>query len=77
MDRRDTVVALLALGAMVASSASFSQERRKILRVGFLVSRRRPDSIEADLLGGFPRGMREFGYIEGKNLVIEWRFADG
>jgi hypothetical protein len=26
---------------------------------------------------GFLQGMREFGYIEGKNFVMEWRFADG
>ncbi len=28
-------------------------------------------------ISGFPRGMRERGYVEGGNLVIEWRFADG
>lgn len=28
-------------------------------------------------LGAFAPAMREFGYVEGKNLVIEWRFADG
>jgi ABC-type uncharacterized transport system substrate-binding protein len=75
MNRRDTVFALLALSA--APLWSHAQQQGKTWRVGFLVPRRRPDSIEADLLGGFPRGMRELGYVEGKNLVIEWRFADG
>jgi hypothetical protein len=77
MDRRDTLGALLVLGAVMTSSASFSQEQRKMWRVGFLVPRRRPDSIDADLLGGFPLAMRAFGYLEGQNLVIEWRFGDG
>lgn len=39
--------------------------------------RHRPALLDADYLGAFPRGMRELGYIEGENLVIEWRFADG
>ena len=45
-------------------------------RVGFLTQRRRPDSIDGDFIGAFPREMRELGYVEGKNLVIEWRFDD-
>jgi len=77
MNRRDTVVALCVLGAMTKSLASFAQEQRKIWRVGFLVPRSRPDSIDSDILGGFPRGMRDLGYLEGRNLTIEWRFADG
>lgn len=75
MNRRDTVLGLLALSA--APLVSHAQQLGKIWRVGFLVPRRRPDSIDSDFIGAFPRGMRELGYVEGKNLVIEWRFADG
>jgi putative ABC transport system substrate-binding protein len=75
MNRRDSVLAFLALG--VAPLAAFAQQQGKVWRVGFLTQRRRPDSIDADFIGGFPRGMRDLGYVEGKNLVIEWRFADG
>jgi putative tryptophan/tyrosine transport system substrate-binding protein len=74
MNRRDTVLALLALGA--APLVSHAQQQGKIWRVGFLTQRRRPDSIDSDFIGAFPRGMRELGYVEGKNLVIEWRFDD-
>ena len=73
MNRRDTVFALLALGA--APSGLVAQPG-KIWRVGFLVARRRPASIDADFIGAFPHGMRELGYVEGKNLAIEWRFGD-
>src|SRR6267142_889926 len=75
MNRRDAVFALLALCA--APLVSRAQQEGKIWRVGFLTQRRRPDSIDSDFIGGFPRGMRELGYVEGKNLVIEWRFANG
>jgi putative ABC transport system substrate-binding protein len=75
MNRRHTVLALLAV--IAAPLASHAQQQGKIWRVGFLVPRRRPDSIDSDFLGAFPRGMHELGYVEGKNLVIEWRFADG
>jgi putative ABC transport system substrate-binding protein len=74
MNRRDTVFALLAFGA--APLVSHAQQQDKVWRVGFLTQRRRPDSIDSDFIGAFPRGMREFGYVEGKNLVIEWRFDD-
>jgi putative ABC transport system substrate-binding protein len=74
MNRRDTVLALFALGA--APLAAKAQQAGKVWRVGFLVSRR-VGSLASDYYGGFPRGMRELGYVEGKNLVIEWRSAEG
>ena len=75
MNSRDAVLALVALAA--APLVSHAQQQGKMWRVGFLAPRRRPVSIDADFLGAFPRGMRELGYVEGKNLVIEWRFANG
>ena len=48
----------------------------RVWRVGFL-STRRPVSLDSDAYGGFPRGMRDLGYVEGENLLIEWRFGDG
>jgi putative ABC transport system substrate-binding protein len=74
VNRRDTVLALMALGA--APAASFAQQPAKLWRIGFLVPRGRPASIDADTLGAFVRGMRELGYEEGRNLVVEWRFAE-
>ena len=69
------------VGALANPSGALAQQGakavEKIWRVGFLVPRKRPASIDADFIGGFAQGMRERGYIEGKNLAIEWRFADG
>ena len=73
MNRRESILALLALGAGPVANA---QKPAKTWRVGFLVPRSRPASFDDDSLGGFIRGMRELGYVEGRNLVIEWRFAD-
>lgn len=73
MNRRDAVVALIALGA--APLASLAQQQGKVWRVGFLALRP-VDSLDSDYYGGFSQGMRELGYVEGKNLVIEWRSAD-
>jgi putative ABC transport system substrate-binding protein len=65
------------LSLLAAPLASPAQQQRKVWRVGFLSTRSRPVFLDADFYGGFPRGMRELGYVEGKNLVIEWRFANG
>ncbi len=74
--RRKLLVALGA-SALAAPLFSFAQQQGKFWRVGFLVPRSRPTSLDSDMYGAFPRGMRELGYVEGKNLMIEWRFADG
>ena len=70
---------LIALGvcALTAPFGSIAQQQGKVWRVGFLAGVSRPPSLADHRLGGFVRGMRELGYVEGKNLIIEWRFADG
>ena len=68
-----------ALGAtlMAAPLGSFAQQQGKAWRIGFLSPRRRPASLDSDYYGAFPRRMSELGYVEGRNLTIEWRFANG
>jgi len=66
----------LAIAALAASARVVAQPSRN-WRVGFLSARRRPPSLDDDYYGTFPRRMRELGYDEGRNLGIEWRFADG
>ena len=70
---------VLALGAtlVVAPLSPFAQQQGRVWRIGFLSPRRRPPSLDSDYYGAFPRRMSELGYVEGRNLVIEWRFADG
>ena len=70
---------VLALGAgALAPLAGFAQDPGKVRRIGFLASRSRSTLSNPDVYyDAFMQGMRELGYVEGKNLIIEWRFADG
>src|SRR5437870_13799111 len=64
----------LALGAMLLafSFPAEAQQPGKIPRIGFLSSSGNPYSVEA-----FRRGLRDLGYVDGKNIVIEYRSAEG
>jgi len=69
---------LLALGAIAAASPlrSIAQSQGKVWRIGFVSGSARPLSLESASHGGFLQGMRELGYVEGRNFVMEWRFAE-
>ena len=64
------VFVLLAVGVIADA-----QQPTKILRIGYLSSDS-PSTI-AVRIEAFRQGLRELGYVEGKNVVIEWRFAEG
>ena len=73
--RRKLLFALSA--SALTQRASLAQTPAKVWRVGFL-SQRHVDFVDADYYyGPFTQGMRELGYFVGKNLVIEWRSAEG
>jgi putative tryptophan/tyrosine transport system substrate-binding protein len=63
-------IVLLACGVIAEA-----QQAGKIPRIGYLLG------TTASALGnrteGFRQGLRELGYIEGKNIIIEWRSAEG
>jgi putative ABC transport system substrate-binding protein len=77
MNNRRKLLVTLGAGALAfaAPPGSFGQQQGKVWRVGFLLPG--AGSLSSANAGAFLKGMRELGYIEGKNLVIEWRFADG
>ncbi|MGB7952143.1 MAG: ABC transporter substrate-binding protein [Candidatus Binatia bacterium] len=53
-----------------------AQEGKKIPRIGFL-SAVSSASIPRNRIEAFQQGLRELGYVEGKSIVIEYRYADG
>jgi len=67
---------IFALGACVVAApfGSFAQERGKVWRIGYLST---SDPATTPQLDEFREGMRERGYVEGRNLVIEYRWAQG
>ena len=76
MRRRDVIIHLG--GAAAAwSLAARAQQLSKPRRIGLLTSSSRPVSIESSYHAGILLGMRELGYVEGKDFIIEWRFAEG
>ena len=76
MNKRRRLVIAIGAGAVTAPLHSFAQQG-KVWRVGILTSRNRPASLDSESFGQFMRGMRELGYIEGKNLQVEFRWAEG
>jgi putative ABC transport system substrate-binding protein len=68
----------LALGAMllVISFAAEAQQIGKIPRIGY-VSETADSSVSSPNLDAFRQGLRELGYIEGKNILVEYRYMGG
>ena len=74
MKKKITVLALSAMLFALCLPAD-AQQPTKIPQIGYLGGASLsaiPKRIEA-----FRQGLRELGYVEGKNIVIEWRWAEG
>ena len=75
---------LLALGAgalapfaSLAPLAVFAQQPLKVARIGYLVAGSLTGPETRASLDAFRQGLRERGYVEGQNIVVEYRSADG
>jgi putative tryptophan/tyrosine transport system substrate-binding protein len=73
MDRRRFLLTSLA-GALAAPLAAEAQQAAKIARIGWLGDR---PAGNPHLREAFLQGLRDLGYVEGRNLVIEYRSAEG
>ena len=71
---RLAVVVTLALGLLAAPLAAEAQQAAKVARIGYLTP-----NIAANphLSEAFGQGLRDLGYVEGRNVVIEYRSAEG
>jgi putative ABC transport system substrate-binding protein len=73
MDRRRFLLTSLA-GALAAPLAGEAQQADKIARIGYLSL---DLATSANLREAFLQGLRDLGYVEGRNVAIEYRDAEG
>jgi putative ABC transport system substrate-binding protein len=73
--RRREFIALIGGAAVAASSPSHAQQPAKIHRIGILETV--SPALNARNLDALRRGLRELGYVEDRNYVLEYRSADG
>jgi putative tryptophan/tyrosine transport system substrate-binding protein len=74
MKRRE-FLALVGGAVTAAPLAVAAQEARKLPRIGFLGNS--TATLEANLVAPFREGLRDLGYVEGRNILIEYRWAEG
>src|SRR4030095_16609869 len=69
------VIGLAVVLSLLLSPLAMEAEQAGVPRVGYLGNS--SPSLEVDLLDAFRQGLREFGYAEGQNIIIEYRWAEG
>jgi len=73
MNNRRKLVIALGASALAAPLGSFAQQAAKIPRIGYLSAV--SAEFDKDRLLAFQQGLQDLGYVEGKNIVIEQRYA--
>jgi putative ABC transport system substrate-binding protein len=75
---RKIFVWILTIMHLVIIPLADAQQRQRIPRIGFLQRRATPTPATPDpLADAFLQGLREIGYVDGKNIKLEHRYAEG
>jgi hypothetical protein len=72
MSTRLLILFYLLITDLLITPHAQAQQPNKIPRIGYQTAGYSGERDEA-----FRQGLRELGYVEGQNIVIEWRFAEG
>ena len=70
MERR-VFITTVAVGLLAAPFATFAQGPAKVPRIGVL------GNVDGPAWDGFRLGLRDLGYTDGRNIALEWRWAEG
>ena len=71
------IILVLALGCLVAPHAAEAQQPGKVHRIGVLGTNTADDPVVAFNIEVLRQGLHELGYVEGQNLTLEFRSAEG
>jgi putative ABC transport system substrate-binding protein len=74
--RRLGLAVILALGLLGVSPVADGQPSTKVPRIGWLTVTS-PDAGFAHLLEAFSQGLRDLGYVEGRTIAVDYRWAEG
>ena len=72
---RPVLAITLAVGLLATPLATGAQPAAKVPRIGFLFGGSQGDNPQ--IAGAFQQGLRRLGYVEGRNIIIEYRYAEG
>jgi putative ABC transport system substrate-binding protein len=73
VDRR-AFLGSLAGGLLAAPLAAYAQQAAKVPRIGFVSATL---AVNPHLAEAFRQGLRDLGYVDGKDVVVEYRSAEG
>src|SRR5262249_32808601 len=78
MKRAKTRSILVAVLLLIGAVKAEAQQPKKVPRIGYLSNAdAATDSANSARAGGIRLALRELGYIEGQNIAIEYRYAEG
>ena len=77
MRRRDFIAAMGAAAGCMSAPHAVQAQQAATRTIGWLSLRSADTSTEKNVLVAFRQGLNQTGYVEGRNLTIEFRFADG
>src|SRR5262245_23830982 len=74
---RKIIFCLLTAALLPTFPFAHAQQPKKVPLLGLLRPERPGDAVGERFIGAFRQGLRELGYIEGKSIILEYRFAEG
>jgi len=77
IERRKFLATLGSAAAAWPLTARAQQSTSTVRRIGFLLPGGPRTTVVRGQLEAFRQGLKEYGWIEGQNIIVEYRFAEG